>query len=195
MNIAEHKRSEGEEFIADFLDEVGIEFKEQVRLPDLDDDSKSYRDVDFYLPKYNMYLEFYGLWNKISDDKDQEYRKKKQVYKLNQVPCVYLYPENLGIIHFLFDKRLLAEFDKWDMKKEARSYKWWKLRKATFPNMIWGTLFLIWTVGSIITLTPETEIVWVIIIASITAHHGHRIWLAYRDIYVRNRFNLLRILE
>ena len=100
--------SEGEQFIAEFLDYERINFKTEYKLSNLKGDEKSYRKADFYLPNYKVYIEFFGQWNQ-SEEANQRYREKKKIYKLNNIPCVYLYPENLGIIDYSFTKRMVKE--------------------------------------------------------------------------------------
>ncbi|MFH1399386.1 MAG: hypothetical protein ABIG95_04725 [Candidatus Woesearchaeota archaeon] len=103
MSEEYHKPSEGEEFIKEFLEEKGISFEEQKKIH-LEGDSYSCRYVDFYLPFYEVYIEFLGRQN---NQKDRErYLEKKIVYAKNTVPCIYIYPENLGILKFIFRKRL-----------------------------------------------------------------------------------------
>ena len=55
--------SEGEQFIAEFLDYERINFKTEYKLSNLKGDEKSYRKADFYLPNYKVYIEFFGQWN------------------------------------------------------------------------------------------------------------------------------------
>lgn len=115
--------SEGELFISEYLKFKNISFKREVRLHNLkfDDDFK-YRDVDFFLKKYGVYIEFNGRWNNTKEDRIR-YRVKKEVYRKNNLPCIYLYPENLGIIDFVFTKRLIEELKKKSMTKQLRLFQ------------------------------------------------------------------------
>lgn len=119
--------SEGELFIKDYLESNSIKYVFQSKIEGLKNDVKSYRVADFYLPKYKVYIEFYGLWN---NSNNEDYKIKKKVYELNKIPCVYLYPENLGIIGFTLDKRLQAELKKYKLDKELKKYYYFKLRKS-----------------------------------------------------------------
>lgn len=58
-----HKESEGEEFLKDFFDEVGIKYRSEEVINALKGDYKQYRITDFYLPQYKIYVEFldYGI--------------------------------------------------------------------------------------------------------------------------------------
>jgi hypothetical protein len=115
--------SEGELFISEYLKFKNISFEREVRLNNLkyDDDFK-YRDADFFLKKYGVYIEFNGMWNNTKEDRVR-YRVKKEVYRKNILPCIYLYPENLGIIDFVFTKRLIVEFKKRSMNKQLRLFQ------------------------------------------------------------------------
>ena len=97
--------SPGEEAIEEFLDEKGIAYKREVKIPKtLKGDYADYRVADFYLPRYKTYIEFFGKWD--SEDGKSKYRKKKEIYYKNNIPCVYLYPDNLGILEIIFRRRL-----------------------------------------------------------------------------------------
>lgn len=115
--------SEGELFISEYLKFKNISFEREVRLHNLKNDNDfKYRDADFYLKKYGVYIEFNGRWNNTKEDRVR-YRVKKEVYRKNNIPCIYLYPENLGIIDFVFTKRLIAELQKKSMTKELRLFQ------------------------------------------------------------------------
>jgi len=125
MIIEKRKETEGEEIIRLFLEDEGIEFKQEAEIPNLRGDFADLRTADFYLLQYKVYVEFFGQWN--AGDKHRErYKSKKEVYKNNNVPCVYLYPENLGILKFVFKRRLKAELTK-------------------HPELKWQLLKLNWT--------------------------------------------------
>src|SRR5690242_4591361 len=107
--------TEGEEFLLDFFLLYGIKFETQKKIYYLKNDCKQYRTADFYLPRYKVYVEFFGLWNSTGSD---EYKLKKDAYRRNQIPCVYIYPENLGILQFTFDKRLQTVLQAHNLSKE-----------------------------------------------------------------------------
>ncbi|MBG7612308.1 hypothetical protein IU405_08620, partial [Polaribacter sp. BAL334] len=66
--------------------------------------------------------EFNGRWNNTKEDRVR-YREKKEVYSRNNLPCIYLYPENLGIIDFVFSKRLIEVLLKNNMTKQLRRFQ------------------------------------------------------------------------
>src|SRR3989344_6070820 len=123
FNRQGEKESEGEEIIKEFFEEKSIDFKQQVKIEDLKNDDKPYRIADFYLPQYKVYVEFLGGWN--FENARKEYNKKKRVYEENNKPCIYLYPDNLGVMSFIFKRRL---------RKELRKHKnlRWQLIKFNF---------------------------------------------------------------
>lgn len=126
--------SEGEEYIADFLDSENIKYEAQARIHALKNDLKQHRDADFYLPQYEVYIEFFGQWN--IESQKPRYRDKKKIYKLNKIPCVILYPENLGIIEYVFHKRLINEFKKYKLKNALLKYRLYELWKDRNENLI-----------------------------------------------------------
>ena len=118
----EREPSEGEQFVAEYLESQSIKFQTEVKIENLTKDSKSYRVADFYLPKYKIYIEFNGMWNNTKEDRER-YREKKKVYYNNRIPCVYLYPENLGTIEFSFPIRVARELKRLEMKKELTRFQ------------------------------------------------------------------------
>jgi hypothetical protein len=117
------KPSEGELFISEYLKFKDISFEREVRLNNLNfDENFKYRDADFFLKKYGVYIEFNGRWNNSKEDRVR-YRVKKEVYRKNNLPCIYLYPENLGIIDFVFTKRLIVELKKKSLIKQLRLFQ------------------------------------------------------------------------
>lgn len=132
------KPTEGEEFLMDFFRSERIAFKYQALIPDLKDDRRSFRVADFYLPQYKVYVEFLGMWN-VSDLKKEDYREKKRVYVQNEIPCIYLYPENLGIIHYSFNKRLREVLKKYGLKNELFRFNlklFWEADKSSFIGLV-----------------------------------------------------------
>src|SRR3989344_7404477 len=115
-------RSEGEELIEEYLSEEGIIFIPEKKIENLKVDTFPYRKADFYLPNYKTYIEFFGLWNIESNKK--KYLEKKKVYEMNNIPCIYLYPDNLGMLNFIFKRRLRDLFKKHNMKWQLFKINW-----------------------------------------------------------------------
>jgi len=143
--------TEGEEFIVDFLRCENIAFETQKLISSLKGDSKGHRVVDFYLTKYKVYIEFYGQWN-IEKHKDR-YREKTKVYKENEVPCIFLYPENLGIIEYIFHKRLILTLKKYKLNKELIRYRINEIWKRCSENI----KFLIIGISLLFSIYPWTK--------------------------------------
>jgi len=118
--IKKREFSEGELFLQEYFMENEIEFKEEFKTQNLKGDSKSYRVADFYLPEYKVFVEFFGQWN--HEQHKERYLEKKRVYKLNNIPCIYLYPENLGVMDFIFHKRLTVVLRDNNLKWQL--FKW-----------------------------------------------------------------------
>jgi hypothetical protein len=125
--------SEGEEFICEFLESEGIEYRHEEIIEKLKNDTKNHRVADFYLPKYKVYIEYFGQWN-VESQKDR-YREKRQCYIDNKVPCIIFYPENLGIIDYLFYKRLVYVLNRYKMEKEHRSFRFDQFKKHRGGNV------------------------------------------------------------
>lgn len=130
--------SEGEEFICEFLESEGIDYRQEEIIEKLKNDTKNHRVADFYLPKYKIYIEYFGQWN-VESQKDR-YREKRQCYIDNKIPCIIFYPENLGIIDYLFYKRLVYVLNRYKMEQELRSFRWDQFKKHRLGNV--GTLFI-----------------------------------------------------
>lgn len=124
---ADENISEGEEIICDFLDDCGYDYQREVVIAGLRGDGKGHRRADFYLPKYKLYIEFFGRWNHSKEERER-YREKKNVYWQNRIPCVYLYPENLGTLDHSFQRRAVREFQAHGLRKELLFFNlktWW----------------------------------------------------------------------
>lgn len=121
-NASKHIPSEGEVFLAEYFKGEGISFTPEKKLIGLEGDTKSFRKADFYLDKFDIYVEFYGMWNNSKEDRER-YREKKRIYLKNKIPCVYIYPENLGIIEFSFPRRAIQEFKKYNMTRQLLRFR------------------------------------------------------------------------
>lgn len=134
--------TEGESFLAEYFDESGLKYVPQKIIPNLKYDVKSYREADFYLKNYGIYVEFYGGWNNSKDERAR-YREKKNVYFKNRIPCVFIYPENLGTIEFTFPKRAIDVMKSHKMTSallRLRTKYVWENKKEN----ILAFLFVLW---------------------------------------------------
>jgi len=144
------KMSEGEEVIKEFLDEEDIRYEFQKIVKDLKGDKKEFRIADFFLPKYKVYLEFFGNWN-TSDKQKERYREKKRIFKENKIPCVYLYPENLGILDRILRRRI---------KKALQSHKELRMRLFLINWDIFAQKFGIIGILLVILIFYVKELTW-----------------------------------
>lgn len=138
------KRSEGERYLEKFLKSKSIKFEVEKVIEGLANDNSSSRRADFYLPNYKVFMEFEGQWNR--DDKKQFYWDKKQAYKKNKIPCIYIYPENLGIIDYLFHERMLTVLKEHGMNKERMKYKIWRFITSKAQLLFWFVFFMLYLI-------------------------------------------------
>lgn len=108
INFKESKqnfKSSKEKFIAYYFNKKKIKYvyEKELKL------GLKTRKPDFYLPEFDVYVEYWGKWND-----NFEYRKechdKKLLYKKHDIYLVELYPDNLESINQLdwkFTERLL----------------------------------------------------------------------------------------
>ena len=133
--------SEGELFLKSFFRENGIKSHSEKVIRGLNNDNHDYRVADFYLPRLKMYVEFQGLWNNTKEDRER-YKEKMRVYGRNNIPCIYIYPENLGIIEYAFHSRMLKELKKHKMKLELFKYKFLRFFNQKKTTILWFLYFL-----------------------------------------------------
>ncbi len=181
--------SEGEIFINEFFYEHGINSEFNKRIDNLKGDTKAYRLADFYLPKYDLYVEFFGKWN-LNDVQRERYREKKQIYENNSLACIYFYPENLGIFDYLFTYRAMKELKERGKRKELFRFRARIVRKKN-RGVIFRLVFMPLLVLSVI-LTPGinpqyNSIIYIISIISI-AFDFLTLYLDYRDL-VNKKFH------
>ena len=122
--------SEGEKYMALFFTspEWDVEFEPQVKIRNLKGDPKSYRVADFYPPRYDMYVEFLGQWD-VDEDARNRYREKRKVYLKNDIPFIEIYPNQLGILGFVFPYRMRKALKERGMLTELWRFnfdRWWE---------------------------------------------------------------------
>lgn len=136
----EYLATEGEEIIGSFLDRDGIKYVEQKKIYNLKNDYFDYRIADFFIPKYNIYIEFLGKWR---DKKaNNKYEQKKEIYAKNNIPCVYIYPDNLGALKHVFYMRLEKELKK-HPKLKFQLFKYRFTICSHNLHLIWGSFFIL----------------------------------------------------
>ena len=63
-------------------------------------------EPDFYLPEFDVYVEYWGMIEDPKYKKDS-YDRKKKLYKNNGIDFISLYPQNLKNLDFVFTSKLL----------------------------------------------------------------------------------------
>ena len=73
--------------------------------------------IDFYLPTYGICIEFLGMW-KNGEKYQYDYKEKLRVYRQNSIPCVPLWPDNLGTMEYIFPMRARIELKKYNKNNQ-----------------------------------------------------------------------------
>ncbi len=123
-NISSKKPSTEEQFLIEFFELKGYKYEFEKYKLTLNGDSKSYRVPDFYLKRYKIFVEYYGLYNSTKEIR-KEYDSKSSLYIKNNIPTIFLYPHELGIIEYVFHKRMIKvlTLDKFNLKPQLIRYK------------------------------------------------------------------------
>lgn len=148
-------------------------------------DSKAYRIADFYLPKYKIYLEYFGQWNK-HEDANIRYKEKKKVYSMNDIPCIYLYPENLGIIEYTLDFRIKTELKKRKMTKELFKHRLDRLLNQKGDLFFWLSLSILLLSIADYKTNPEGNLAYIIACSSIICFQLYRLLTGYNKYFRDN---------
>ena len=145
----EKELTEGEEIIMEYFIDEGIKARANEKIERLKDDTKSYREADFYLPEFGLYVEFFGQWN-VSEDHKKRYREKKRVYQDNGIPCVYLYPENLAMLKYVFNNRARTALEKYGTKNGQLRFGWYQFNfniRLEIAVILGSSIYLLHTYG------------------------------------------------
>lgn len=94
--------SDGEAAIGLALRRLKIKYVREKKIEALAGDEYPYRSADFYLPEYDKYIEFLGMWDTPDSAERakarERYNKKKQIYADNNIRCLYIYPKQLHYV-------------------------------------------------------------------------------------------------
>ena len=178
--------SEGEIFISQYLKDRRIKYRYQVKIENLKADTKSFRIADFYLPNYKVYIEFFGLWN-VGGENRQNYIEKKDVYYKNNIPCVYLYPENLGIMDLLLDFRIQRELEHKNLKRELFKYRLRSLIEDRGDLFIWLGLSILLLFKSDYKVHPENNLIYIISLLTLAGFQIGRLYRGYERFFKNKR--------
>jgi len=170
--------TEGEEYIEEFFQSEKIKYRTQQPIDGLINDSKNHRIADFYLPKYKVYIEYFGQWN--VENHKERYREKRKVYLDNKIPCVLLYPENLGLLRYIFEKRMVYILKRYKLEAELRKYRY----KLLFSDKLQNVLFVAFGILIIIISYPwKIDRLWLLAGCSIIFYQIYLFIRAYRCIF------------
>lgn len=107
----QHVRSKGERIIADYLTHHGIAYSYEATAMTNDwwiFKSKISRP-DFYLPQYNLFVEYWGLVDspdqRTRDDYVRTMRWKMAQYRNNNIRFISIYPSNLNNLDYNFRRK------------------------------------------------------------------------------------------
>jgi len=75
MNVP--SESTGERAIKAELEHMGIRYEQEKDISSLYGDTKSHRRADFYLPDYDVYIEFLGGWDAPDEEKREPARRPR----------------------------------------------------------------------------------------------------------------------
>jgi hypothetical protein len=104
-------KSGGERMIADYLYQNNIRY--EYERPMIDSRGRRISRPDFYLPDYNVYIEYWGMVNSDQTDRRQAYIKsmewKKERYRENGIKFISIYPQDLGYLDGALKARLQSE--------------------------------------------------------------------------------------
>ncbi|MDO7172274.1 hypothetical protein [Mariniflexile sp. AS56] len=177
--------SKEESFVKFYLEENGISFKPQIRLFNLKyDDKYAYRDVDFFLPKLGVYVEYYGWYNKSKISRN-EYDLKTQVYIKNSLPTIVIYPHELGFIDYAFHTKMLTilRYPKFYKLKNSMIYKMNRyFNKGKGYYLFLSLVLLVISISALYESKREYDFFFIIYILSFGISFG-LILQSFRNVY------------
>jgi len=101
-------KSGGERLIADYFHKHGIKY--EYEKPAKDSSNRKISRPDFYLPEYDVYVEYWGMVNTKEYQKREQYIKsmnwKLARYQENELKLISVYPEDLGDLDSIFQETL-----------------------------------------------------------------------------------------
>jgi len=113
MIQGEQVKSHGEQKIADFFSRNGIRYEYERPIEvGIWIFNEELCKPDFYLPDYDVFIEYWGMINVEDGYKRREY-KRKMAWKMNQykrydIKYVSIYPDNLKNLDWILRKRFYA---------------------------------------------------------------------------------------
>lgn len=139
-----------------------------------------------------MGVEFFGDWNNSADER-KRYREKKNVYYKNNIPCIYLFPDNLGIIDHIFRRRMIKELKRCNFKKELFYFSAKQLINDRGSLFIW--LFLALILISVVATNNSEDNSLLYILSFILAYQLYRLGKGYLIFFKEKRFKIQGVLK
>lgn len=138
-NISPNLPSSEELFVQHYFEEKGIKYISEYKINNLKDDIKKYRKVDFYLPRLDVYVEYFGMYNSTKVIRE-DYDEKVRVYVKNNLPTVILYPHELGILDYAFHRKILKVLR---LSKFKNNFKMFRYKLSRYFSKGKGYYFFI----------------------------------------------------
>ncbi|PRX54396.1 hypothetical protein [Flagellimonas meridianipacifica] len=173
-----YKPTREEDFISYYLSNSNINFIEQFKVENLKADDKKYRVVDFYLNNLDVYVEYYGLYNS-TKEKRKEYDKKTNVYFLNNMPTVLIFPHELGFLDYAFHTKIIKLFKlKKFQDRKLKLYRYLFFRYLNkgkwqyfFITIFWAYLFYVFG-WELVKLDESLNAIFVLISIILMCYYG-----------------------
>lgn len=118
------KLTEGELFVAKYLQSINVQFDPQHRIEVKRGSGKGHRIIDFYLPEFDVYLEYNGQWD-VNEWHRNRYRQKRNELLDNGLTLIEIYPNQLGIIEYSFPVKMIQTLSEGHRGNGfLRAFKW-----------------------------------------------------------------------
>lgn len=150
--------TDGEFYVACYLEELGLEIKAQKVLNGLSGDTKTHRRADFYLPECDLIIEYNGQWD-VNEFHRNRYREKRKVLLKNNLTLVEIYPNQLGIIDYSLPRKIRQVLTDRHQNRHLRIFNWkmfWSDEDAPGAGDLMWLAFLGWVTFS----APEAMLVF-----------------------------------
>lgn len=159
MELKTDELTEGELVIEQYLIDEGIKYEAQKEIKGLREDRyRTYRIADFYLPKFDIYIEFLGKWNG-GESFRQDYKEKMKIYNSNNLACVYIWPDNLGFLKQALNYRIERELRMRNKKRHLAKFKWYQVDTDTNKYIV---IFLLISTFLFFWLTRDNHTDWMV---------------------------------
>ena len=142
--------TDGEYYVARYLEQLGLEIETQKVLNGLSGDTKKHRRADFYLPECDLIIEYNGQWD-VNEFHRNRYREKRKVLLENNLNLVEIYPNQLGIIDYSLPRKIRKVLTERHQNRHLRIFNWkmfWSDEDAPRAHDLLLLAFLGWVASS-----------------------------------------------